>query len=293
MADTPQNDPPKKRKVTIVTKKKPAPDAASEGPFTAPPEPEAGTRKQSADKGSLLDLQRLFDFPAGLADNVREVWMAGIGALSTVEEAGQAVFEELVRKGENWERESRQKLVGAKQQAETAADRARTAAQDITRKPGELAAGAEAQIQRMVEETVEGVLHRLGVPTHEEVRELIQRVESLSGKVDSLMVRLQDDAASPAEAPPVAPPAASLPGAAEVPPVAAPAPSSTSAVFHVVPRDGGWAVEREGKSRAASRHDTKANALAAGRELARSNAPSDLVVHRQDGTVQNQFSYEA
>jgi poly(hydroxyalkanoate) granule-associated protein len=294
MAETP------KRKVTIVTKKRSAPDEAPQAETAPPP----GARKKGSDKGGLLDLQRLLDFPAGLAENAREVWMAGIGALSTVEEAGQAVFDELVKKGEHWERESRQKLLGAKAQAGSAAGKAVAAAQDLGKKPGQLAAEAEAQIQRMVEDTVEGVLHRLGVPTHEEVRDLIHRVESLSGKVDTLTARLQtaSEAASEAASPPAprkapvkAAPSKATPSkgaAAKASPVKAEGAPTGGTVYHVAPGEEGWAVQREGTSRATSRHGTKADALSAGRELAKQHAPSRLVVYRQDGTVQNEFTYE-
>jgi poly(hydroxyalkanoate) granule-associated protein len=269
MADKP------KKKVTIVAKKKAPKTSPAAEPQPDGPPPKAtsarssGARKKD-DKG-LLDLQRWLDFPAGVAENARDVWMAGIGALSSVEEAGQAIFEELVKKGERWERESRDKLLGARKQAETAAGAARSAAHDLGRQPARLAAEAEQQIQRLVEESVEGVLHRIGVPTHEEVRELIRRVETLSGKVDALMVQLDRPDTATGILPPV----------------------SESSEFRVAPGAAGWVVEEEGASRARSEHPTKASAVAAGREIARREAPSTLVVLRQDGTEQGRYSYEA
>ena len=65
------------------------------------------------------------------------------------------------------------------------------------------------------------------------------------------------------------------------------------ATYHVRPRDEGWAVEREGSKRAESRHDTKRAALTAARELAHAQAPSRLVIHRSDDTVQDDHRYEA
>lgn len=257
-----------RKKVTIVTKK----PAAETPPPDPPPSPPAGSKK--AGSRGLLDLQRLLDFPAGVAENAREIWMAGIGALSTVEEAGRAVFDELVRKGEHWERESRKRLLGAKEQAGSAAERAKSAAQELGRVPVQLAAEAEAQIQRLVEESVEGVLHRIGVPTHEEVRDLIRRVEALSGKVDTLMAQLR---------------AAEVSAAAETP--AAEEPGVPRYV--VRPVEGGWAVQRDGAQRAASTHARKAEAVAAARELARRHAPSLLAIHRQDGSLQDEVAYEA
>lgn len=60
--------------------------------------------------------------------------------------------------------------------------------------------------------------------------------------------------------------------------------------YHVVPRERGWAVICEGAERAASLHDTKAEAVRAGRDLARTHE-SELVIHGQDGAIQDSDSY--
>ncbi len=271
MPDTPK----KKKKVTIVAKKK---QGGAKASASAAP-PAAGTKKKADDKGGLLDLSRLLDFPAGLAEGARDVWMAGIGALSSVEEAGQAVFDELVRKGETWERESRQKLLSAGATAAGAAEGAKATAQDLARAPVRLAAGAEAQIQRMVEDSVEGVLHRIGVPTHEEVQDLIRRVDALTRKVEAATERTASK------------PAPKKPEPAQATPK--PKTASKATVYHVAPGEGGWTVQREGAARATSVHPTKAEAVAAGRDRAKGQTPSRLVVHKQDGTIQDHFSYEA
>jgi uncharacterized protein YjbJ (UPF0337 family) len=54
----------------------------------------------------------------------------------------------------------------------------------------------------------------------------------------------------------------------------------------------GWKVEAEGARRASSVHRTKPEAVAAAKELARSRAPSQLLVYKQDGlTVQEERTY--
>jgi uncharacterized protein YdaT len=63
-------------------------------------------------------------------------------------------------------------------------------------------------------------------------------------------------------------------------------------VYHVRPRDDRWVVEAEGAKQASSTHDTKRQAVKAGRELAGGKAPSRLVIHRSDDTVQKEHSYE-
>jgi uncharacterized protein YjbJ (UPF0337 family) len=54
----------------------------------------------------------------------------------------------------------------------------------------------------------------------------------------------------------------------------------------------GWKVEAEGSRRASSVHRTKPEAVAAAKELARSRAPSQVLVYRKDGlTVQEEKTY--
>jgi uncharacterized protein YjbJ (UPF0337 family) len=57
--------------------------------------------------------------------------------------------------------------------------------------------------------------------------------------------------------------------------------------------DRGWKVQAEEATRATSVHRTKAEAVAAGKELARSKAPSQLLVYKADGfEVQEEKTYE-
>lgn len=53
---------------------------------------------------------------------------------------------------------------------------------------------------------------------------------------------------------------------------------------HVVRRDNGWAVRGEGNSRDTSHHDTQAEAIDAGRQIAR-NQGSELLIHGRDGRM--------
>jgi uncharacterized protein YjbJ (UPF0337 family) len=54
----------------------------------------------------------------------------------------------------------------------------------------------------------------------------------------------------------------------------------------------GWKVEAEGAKRASSVHRTKAEAVAAAKEMARGRAPSQVLVYKQDGlNVQEEKTY--
>lgn len=271
-----------KKKVTIVSKKKKKSGGASgsaPGKAGTKASAKAGTKKSTAKKSAakksgplgLPTLPELLDFPAGLADSAREVWMAGIGALSTVEEIGAGFFQQLVQKGEHWETESRKKLVAASKQAGAAAEGARSTAESLSQKPLAWSSAVEKRVERLVEESIEGVLHRMNVPTHDEVQALTKHVAALSDKVDTLSARLKLERAERSSAP-----------SAE---------AAGTPVYHVVPHDEGWAVEKEGASRATSVHGTKAEAVSAGRERAKSGVSGRLVVHRQDGTIQDSFTY--
>ena len=59
---------------------------------------------------------------------------------------------------------------------------------------------------------------------------------------------------------------------------------------HVEPREGGWAVVREGSERATSIHPTQSEASSEGRELARRDE-SEFFLHAQDGRVREHRTY--
>jgi hypothetical protein len=59
---------------------------------------------------------------------------------------------------------------------------------------------------------------------------------------------------------------------------------------HTVYRDGRWINEVEGNERASSAHDTKDEAVARGRDLARNNK-SEHLIHNQDGTISERNTY--
>ncbi len=51
-----------------------------------------------------------------------------------------------------------------------------------------------------------------------------------------------------------------------------------------------WGVKSEGSSRATSRHDTKAEALDAGRDIAQ-NRKGELYIHNMNGKISDRDSY--
>ena len=58
----------------------------------------------------------------------------------------------------------------------------------------------------------------------------------------------------------------------------------------MVPREGEWIVEREGATRASSRHRTQAEADERARAVAR-REQAELIVHGRDGKIRHRESY--
>jgi Uncharacterized protein conserved in bacteria (DUF2188) len=59
---------------------------------------------------------------------------------------------------------------------------------------------------------------------------------------------------------------------------------------HVVPKGEKWQVEVEGNDRAFSTHDTQAEAIPRGRQMAMRNE-SELLVHGKDGKIRERNTY--
>lgn len=62
--------------------------------------------------------------------------------------------------------------------------------------------------------------------------------------------------------------------------------SSSKNRIHVVSHKDGWAVKREGSSKASGVYGGKDVAISKARSLAKKGAAIDVVIHKKDGTIQ-------
>lgn len=63
--------------------------------------------------------------------------------------------------------------------------------------------------------------------------------------------------------------------------------------YHVTQReDGDWQVRGQGASRASAVEGTKAEAVSRGAEIARNKGNSQLIIHKQDGKIQEERTYD-
>lgn len=63
--------------------------------------------------------------------------------------------------------------------------------------------------------------------------------------------------------------------------------------FHVTPFHNGWQVKAEGAAEYDQEAvvDTKELAVELARERAKPIAPSQVIIHKQDGTIEQEFTY--
>ncbi|HEY0453252.1 DUF2188 domain-containing protein [Actinophytocola sp.] len=62
-------------------------------------------------------------------------------------------------------------------------------------------------------------------------------------------------------------------------------------VYRVVPKSGDWDVTHKGQ--VLSHHLLKSNAVEAGTKVAKAHLPSQLVIHRENGTIEKEYTYGA
>ena len=60
---------------------------------------------------------------------------------------------------------------------------------------------------------------------------------------------------------------------------------------HVVPHEDGWAVKGEGNQKYTAVYKYQSKAIDRAREIAK-NYKSDVIVHREDGTIRDRYSYD-
>ena len=125
------------------------------------------------------------DWQKDARESAHRIWLAGLGALARAEEEGSKLFSTLVNEGERFESKGKSQWDGVRQELEKAATKARRGAE-----------GAFGKLEEGFDEQVARTLHRVGVPTRDEIAALGRRVEELTHAVERLRTR-QRAAAGP------------------------------------------------------------------------------------------------
>jgi poly(hydroxyalkanoate) granule-associated protein len=157
-------------------------------------------------------------------ESAHKIWLAGLGALAVAEEEGSKLFKTLVDQGERFESAGKQKLKDAKKDAEDASARARKAADETAERARRAAEGAWEQLGGAFDDKLAKALHRIGVPTREEINALSRRIEELTRAVERARTKQASGDAGGGARPPgsgrAKKPAAAARAAARKPPAA-------------------------------------------------------------------------
>jgi poly(hydroxyalkanoate) granule-associated protein len=108
-------------------------------------------------------------------DSAQRIWRAGLGALAMAEEEGTKFFNNLVKKGEDFEQRGKKQFDKVQDSVEEQFEGVRDRAEN-----------AFGKIGKSFDSKVAEALQRLGVPSRMEIQKLTKRVEALTQKVDEL-----------------------------------------------------------------------------------------------------------
>jgi poly(hydroxyalkanoate) granule-associated protein len=109
-----------------------------------------------------------------IMNSAHKVWLAGLGAVAMAEEGGGKLFSSLVDKGETFEGKSIKQV----EKAKGTVSGMKTVAESYWDTFG-----------RTIDEQVTAVIHRIGVPTKDEIETLTKKVEDLTVAVDNLRTK--------------------------------------------------------------------------------------------------------
>jgi len=109
-----------------------------------------------------------------IMESAHKVWLAGLGAVAMAEQEGGKFFSNLLEQGQKVENKSRKQVEKAKG---TVAGM-KTVAESYWETFG-----------RTVDDQMTAVIHRIGVPTKDEIETLTKKVEDLTVAVDNLRTK--------------------------------------------------------------------------------------------------------
>lgn len=115
-----------------------------------------------------------------IADKAREIWLAGLGALSAVEEEGSKFYNNLVDRGAEFEKRGKKQVDSIYKDIN---DRFKDLEKRITDTYG--------KAEDKVEDNMAHLVKKMGVPSREEVKDLSSKVEKLMKKVDELSKKIE------------------------------------------------------------------------------------------------------
>lgn len=137
-------------------------------------------RAKSAASHSSADLQAKAEHMSrSIVESAQQIWMAGVGAFTRAQGEGSKLFEALVKEGMTIEQTTRKLATGK-------VDAVRDAVEDRVGVVRERAVDTWDRLEKVFEDRVQRALNRLGVPSREDLADLISRVNELNAELRKL-----------------------------------------------------------------------------------------------------------
>ncbi len=136
----------------------------------------AGVTRQEGQR--MVAKKKAKELQNDIMDSAHKVWLAGLGAVAMAEDEGAKFFSDLVDKGKNIEKRSKKQTKERVEQARGTVAGMKTVAESYWETFG-----------RTIDDKVTTVIHRIGVPTKDEIETLTKKVEDLTASIDKLRTK--------------------------------------------------------------------------------------------------------
>jgi poly(hydroxyalkanoate) granule-associated protein len=131
-------------------------------------------RKWNRQGGFEMAKKKAQELQNDVVESAHKIWLAGLGSLALAEEEGGKLFKSLVDKGKAVEGRGKEKV----EQARGAVSGVKTVAESYW-----------DTFERTLDEKFTAALHRIGVPTKDEIENLTKKVEELTVSIDKLRAK--------------------------------------------------------------------------------------------------------
>lgn len=115
-------------------------------------------------------------------DFARQVWLAGLGAFARAQEEGGKVFDTLVQEGQAVDAQMKKTASEKTEQMKEGIEAVKDKVDEIRGQ----AADGWSKLEEVFQTRVARALNRLGVPTRDDIQQLLQQVELLTQNIQEL-----------------------------------------------------------------------------------------------------------
>ena len=129
-------------------------------------------------------------FTDTMKESAQQIWLAGLGAFSKAQQEGGKAFETLVKNGIDLQRKTQET-------AETKLHEATQKMSGIAQELNQKATGQWDKLETIFEDRVAKALHKMGVPSAEQLTSLLERIEALERQLSAAQTSKRKTSSEP------------------------------------------------------------------------------------------------